>query len=53
MVMGGTIVLGGVHRFGRSLASAAGQRPDRRPARHDQRGGQFHDVFAKRGKMGA
>ena len=24
MVMGGTIVLGDVHRFGRSLASAAG-----------------------------
>jgi len=24
MVMGGAIVLGGVHRFGRSLASAAG-----------------------------
>src|SRR5205809_8033499 len=24
MVIGGTIVLGGVHRFGRSLASAAG-----------------------------
>jgi hypothetical protein len=24
MVMGGTIVLGGVHRFGQSLANAAG-----------------------------
>ena len=52
--MGGTIVLGGVHRFGRSLASAAGTAiPTVDQLVMTNVVDNFYDVFAKRGKMGA
>ena len=54
LVMGGTIVLGGVHRFGRSLASAAGTAiPTVDQLVMTNVVDNFYDVFAKRGKMGA
>ena len=54
MVIGGTIVLGGVHRFGRSLASAAGTAiPTVDQLVMTNVVDNFYDVFAKRGKMGA
>jgi 7,8-dihydropterin-6-yl-methyl-4-(beta-D-ribofuranosyl)aminobenzene 5'-phosphate synthase len=54
MVLGGTIVLGGVHRFGRSLASAAGTAiPTVDQLVMTNVVDNFYDVFAKRGKIGA
>ena len=53
MVMGGTIVLGGVHRFGRSLASAAGTAiPTVDQLVMTNVVDNIYDVFAKRGKIG-
>src|SRR5262247_1696301 len=53
MVMGGAIVLGGVHRFGRSLASAAGTAtPTVDQLVMTNVVDNFYDVFAKRGQMG-
>src|SRR4030095_5150704 len=53
MVMGGAIVLGGVHRFGRSLASAAGTEiPTVDQLVMTNVVDNFYDVFAKRGKLG-
>src|SRR4029453_2192833 len=54
MVMGGTIVLGGVHRFERSLASAAGTAiPTVDQLIMTNVVDNIYDVFAKRGKIGA
>jgi hypothetical protein len=53
MVMGGTIVLGGVHRFGRSLARAAGTAiPTVDQLVMTNTVDNIYDVFAKGGKMG-
>ena len=53
MVMGGTIVLGGVHRFGRSLASAAGTAiPSVDQLIMTNAVDNIYDIFAKRGKIG-
>src|SRR5437879_4450025 len=53
MVMGGAIVLGGVHRFGRSLASAAGTAiPTVDQLVMTNVVDNIYDVFAKRGKIG-
>ena len=53
MVMGGTIVLGGVHRFGRSLASAAETAiPTVDQLVMTNVVDNIYDVFAKGGKMG-
>ena len=53
MVMGGTIVLGGVHRFGQSLANAAGTAiPTVDQLVMTSVVDNIHDVFAKGGKMG-
>src|SRR5438445_12800480 len=53
MVMGGTIVLGGVHRFGRSLASAAGTAiPTVDQLIMTNVVDNIYDIFAKRGKIG-
>src|SRR5919201_3804768 len=53
MVMGGTIVLGGVHRFGRSLASAAGTAiPTVDQLIMTNVVDNIYDVSAKGGKMG-
>jgi 7,8-dihydropterin-6-yl-methyl-4-(beta-D-ribofuranosyl)aminobenzene 5'-phosphate synthase len=53
MVMGGTIVLGGVHRFGQSLASAAGTAiPTVDRLIMTNVVDNIYDVFAKRGKIG-
>jgi hypothetical protein len=53
MVMGGTIVLGGVHRFGQSLASAAGTAiPTVDQLVMTSVVDNIYDVFAKSGKMG-
>src|SRR6266849_8228990 len=53
MVMGGTIVLGGVHRFGRSLASAAGTAiPTVDQLVMTNVVDNIYDSFAKGGKMG-
>jgi 7,8-dihydropterin-6-yl-methyl-4-(beta-D-ribofuranosyl)aminobenzene 5'-phosphate synthase len=53
MVMGGTIVLGGVHRFGQLLASAAGTAiPTVDQLVMTNVVDNFYDVFAKRGKIG-
>ena len=54
MVMGGAIVLGGVHRFGRSLASAAGTAiPTVDQLVMTNVVDNFYDIFATRGKIGA
>src|ERR671930_2642853 len=54
MVIGGTIVLGGVNRFGRSLASAAGTAiPTVDQLVMTNVVDNIYDVFAKRGKIGA
>src|SRR4029453_4602510 len=53
MVIGGTIVLGGVNRFGRSLASAAGTTiPTVDQLVMTNVVDNIYDVFAKRGKVG-
>jgi 7,8-dihydropterin-6-yl-methyl-4-(beta-D-ribofuranosyl)aminobenzene 5'-phosphate synthase len=53
MVMGGTIVLGGAHRFGRSLASAAGTAvPTVDQLVMTNAVDNIYDAFAKGGKMG-
>lgn len=53
MVMGGTIVLGGVNRFGRSLARAAGTAiPTVDQLVMTNTVDNIYDVFAKGGKMG-
>jgi 7,8-dihydropterin-6-yl-methyl-4-(beta-D-ribofuranosyl)aminobenzene 5'-phosphate synthase len=53
MVMGGTIVLGGVHRFGRSLASAAGTAiPTVDQLVMTNMVDNIYDVSAQRGKLG-
>ena len=53
MVMGGTIILGGVHRFGRSLASAAGTAiPTVDQLIMTNTVDNIYNIFAKGGKMG-
>src|SRR5215475_4541519 len=53
MVLGGTIVLGDVHRFGRSLASAAGPAiPTVDQLIMSNVVDNIYDIFAKRGKIG-
>ena len=53
MIMGGTIVLGGIHRFGGSLASAAGMAiPTVDQLIMTNVVDNIYDVFAKRGKIG-
>jgi len=53
MVMGGTIILGGVHRFGQSLASAAGTAiPTVDQLVMTSVVDNIYDVFTKGGKMG-